>query len=195
MIRIFQFLQFLIIIFTAILISDHRNKNVTQRLISPYLLFSIYSCYAIPVLISAVVILRINELYWSDWFGLFLTLIGLTCIYLAKKNLGKDHNWAGYGSFPNSFRSSGIYSYIRHQMYFGILLCIYGMLIIVLRHAEFILAVIYFVCGIFVTCVILFSAKKESEHLAKIFGEEYVKYEKQVNFIIPIKKIRFKLWR
>jgi protein-S-isoprenylcysteine O-methyltransferase Ste14 len=73
----------------------------------------------------------------------------------------------------------GVYSYVRHPMYFGTLLIYLAFLVL----SFSLISVIPLVFSLFLYNII---AKYEEKELEKIFGDKYLEYKRTVNRWFPI---------
>ena len=112
----------------------------------------------------------------------------MTTVIVSKISLGVNHSWTGYGTFPKEFLSSGIYSKIRHPMYMGIFICIFGMWFHVFWHATLLFLIINYICSLFIFYVLIASASKEEKHLLYLFGKDYQQYVIKIHPFLPITK-------
>ncbi len=181
-----------LIIFTIFVffISDYRNKKGMISLVSKKWVLMIKILYAIPVLLYVYVLMLLKNLYISDYIGIFLTLSGTWMVVKAKKDMGKYHTWAGHKLRATRMITGGIYSFIRHPLYTGICLFIFGGLIISSRHNPFniYITVTAIMVLAFLIVFIVTMAFRESKFLLEEFGEEYIRYREQVHAFIPISR-------
>ena len=180
MIIIYKVIQVIIIILFAFFVSDLRKKNQTTELLNHNLLLFMKLIYIVPLVIFLYSVVKVSNILWSDVFGLLLTLFGLFIVIIAKFSLGNNHSWTGYGTFPDAFCAKGIYSVVRHPMYFGIFLCIGGMWFHVVGHLGWLLIAINLISSLFIIYVLASSSKKEELHLKNLFGESYERYKQSV---------------
>ncbi|NNU82272.1 isoprenylcysteine carboxylmethyltransferase family protein [Geobacillus sp. BMUD] len=92
--------------------------------------------------------------------------------------------WRAIHSGNGGLVTSGIYRFVRHPQYSGFILTIIGFLIQWPTIITLIMAPILFV-------MYTRLAKKEEKEMIKMFGEEYIKYMKEVPRFIP--KINFRI--
>jgi len=114
--------------------------------------------------------------YWGMYTGFALNLVGALFVILGWKEIHK-HYWSkeeGKGKLV----TEGIYAYIRHPQYTGLLLIALGMLVhwatIPLLIMWPILLLLYYRL-----------AKKEEREMQKEFGDEYLEYKRKTPMFIP----------
>ena len=185
---IYKIFQVTVILFFAYFVSDFRKKNITKQLLSPTLLIAMKLAYMVPLIIFLSSVIRTERLLITDLLSLGITLVGLGVVAFAKLTLGKNHSWTGYGTFPEVFCTGGVFSYVRHPMYSGIITCIIGMVLHVVFHASLALILINIIYSAFIVYVLTSSAKAETDHLLGLFGEDYQNYIKQVHPFFPVRK-------
>lgn len=87
------------------------------------------------------------------------------------------------GSKANTLMISGIHKYMRHPLYLGTFVFIWG-LWIMLPYASLLIA------NTIITAYTLIGIRLEEEKLMKEYGEEYRKYRQTVPMLLPFLKIR-----
>ena len=107
-----------------------------------------------------------------EWIGAFLIILGIALLIAGLVQIVVA-NVRGTGLVKK-----GLYAWVRHPQYLGIVVWIFGDVLYGLRPADFVL---------WTTLVFLYLILAESEEnaLVKEYGEEYLVYKKQVPFILP----------
>lgn len=107
-----------------------------------------------------------------EWIGAFLIILGIALLIagLVQIAFAKIRD--------TGLVKKGLYAWVRHPQYLGIIVWIFGDVLYGLRPADFVL---------WTTLVVLYLILAESEEnaLVKEYGEEYLVYKKQVPFILP----------
>lgn len=186
----YKILQISIIILFGVLVSDLRKKNITKRLLNQKLLIIMKLSYLAPLIIFLVSVITNKKILITDVFALVITLIGLMVVADAKFNLGKNHSWTGYGTFPENFCTKGSFSLMQHPMYTGIIICIIGMVLHVSFHVSWPWLLLNLVSSLFIIYILISSAKKENEHLQELFGDDYKNYADQIHPFLPIRRYK-----
>lgn len=176
---------FMLVVF-VFFISDWRKKKGMVPLLSDKITKTIKIFYIVPILIYLYILIRMDFLRIYDFIGLVLNLIGSFLVVKAKIDLGKYHTWAGYRMKKAKLVTKGIYSYMRHPLYTGIVLFILGAGLIIIGHGSATLIAIAFIFLLVIIPFIIYSASKESEMLEKEFGREYLEYKGRVGPFCPI---------
>ena len=78
----------------------------------------------------------------------------------------------------NTLQQSGLHKYVRHPLYLGTLLFIWGLFLIFPLMSNLIAAII-------ITVYVLFGIRLEEKKLKLQFGESYIEYAKKVPKLIP----------
>lgn len=114
-----------------------------------------------------------------QYLGLLLVFVGWIVSIRGRHDLG--NNWARSYDFQvkekQQLVTSGIYSYIRHPIYSGILLMFIGGELIVQSYLLIVYVLLY--AGAYV------QATWEEKLLVKHFGSEYASYMKRTKRFIP----------
>jgi protein-S-isoprenylcysteine O-methyltransferase Ste14 len=146
---------FAFITFTAVLIYQ-------LKLSSPYVFSPNAISYTIGVFIGitglAIMIVCIKK-YFSN-------LSGLKTLYIDEFKSG------------NSLIITGIHRYVRHPLYAGTFLFIWG-LFVFMPYASFLIS------NFIITCYTLIGIRFEEQKLVREFGPQYEEYKKRVPKIIP----------
>lgn len=110
--------------------------------------------------------------------GIFLTFIGLVIAVTARKTLAG--NWSSTLDVKEEHKliTTGIYQYMRHPIYTGVLLMLLGTLCAFLSFNEFII----FFCA---TLLFIFRMRQEEALMTKTFPKDYPAYKKRTKRLIP----------
>ncbi|MBA4849312.1 isoprenylcysteine carboxylmethyltransferase family protein [Emticicia sp. BO119] len=125
--------------------------------------------------------LRENFVPHSDLVGIIglsfgATGLGIAC--WARYTLGRNWSLSVQKKEDHELIANGLYRWIRHPIYTGLLLLFIGTALIVGDYRG-ILAVIIIFISFWV------KLKKEEKWLMQVFGEDYHSYIKQTNALIP----------
>lgn len=112
--------------------------------------------------------------------GFILVISGFTEGIVARKTL--DDNWTNSNEYQikkdHELITNGIYKYVRHPIYGGILLMVPGVLLVAASYT--------FIAGLIVMFLIFeFFARREEKLLTKHFGKKYIEYMKTTKKFIP----------
>ncbi len=117
-----------------------------------------------------------------DVVGLILYLAGFSFVLWARRTLGKYWGISTSQQVKllddHQLIQSGPYAFVRHPMYFGWWVAMFGLTLIYPVWAVFLL---------FIFSVISFAgrARREESALAERFGEQWIEYRKHTKFIFP----------
>ncbi len=168
-------------------------KIFAEKILGKYFPFYriIYNVLAFTLLIPvfAVQFSTKKEVFWqvSDYQSIIGKAIAICGVIIISKALqgydlrefsGLDFNKS---QEKNEFKSDGLLKYMRHPIYFGILIFVWGMFVSEASTRSLTSAVavtIYLFIGIY------FEEKK----LIEVFGEKYEKYQQDVPMLIPLLK-------
>lgn len=114
--------------------------------------------------------------------GYLLTLTGAMimaiCIrkyFLALSGLRAGHDGA---LSPNTLRIDGVHRFVRHPLYLGTFLFIWGLFFLIPQASQLISQTV-------ITVYTLVGIRFEEQKLVAEFGSDYKKYQEQVPMIIP----------
>jgi protein-S-isoprenylcysteine O-methyltransferase Ste14 len=168
-------------------------KNFAEKILGKYFRFYrlFYNFLAFVLLISvfAVQFSTEKQALWqvSNYQSIIGKAIAICGVLLVSKALqgydlrefsGIDYNKS---QEKNEFKSDGLLKYMRHPIYFGILIFVWGMFVTDASTRSLTSAIaitIYLIVGIY------FEEKK----LIEVFGEKYKKYQHDVPMLIPFLK-------
>lgn len=110
--------------------------------------------------------------------GLALTFGGIAFAIWARFYLGR--NWSGRVTIKENHEliRSGPYSIVRHPIYAGFLVALVGT-VIAIGEIRAILALAVIAAGLH------FKARTEEKFMREQFGDQYVRYEREVKSLIP----------
>lgn len=110
--------------------------------------------------------------------GAIVTIIGLIIAIIARKTLAD--NWSSNIEFKKGHEliTNGVYRYMRHPIYTGILLMGLGSLLVL----QSISVVVFFIGMI---AFFYYKMQKEELLMSKHFPNEYVAYKKRTKALIP----------
>jgi len=110
--------------------------------------------------------------------GIVLTILGLIIAIFARKTLAD--NWSSDVELKKDHKliTNGVYRYIRHPIYTGIICMGLGAIIV----DQSIIVVLFYVC---MAIFLIYKMKKEETLLLKHFPKEYQEYMKKTKALIP----------
>lgn len=142
----------------------------------------------IPIGIYGYTLATLDWLSVYDLIALALTFFGTLFAVKAKIDLGECHTWTGYCLKTTNLVVKGIYAYIRHPLYVGIYISIFGGLLTLISHAPWFLTSIALITLGYIIPFLGIAATRETKFLAQEFGEEFLKYKDQVHPFLPLRK-------
>ena len=121
-----------------------------------------------------------NELYWPlRGVGVILILGGLALRYLARRDLGEQYSVHVATSEKHQLVTNGIYQFVRHPAYLGLLCLFLGIPLSMGSWGGLIIAV---AAGI---PTVIYRITVEERSLVKWFGEAYETYQQDSWRLIP----------
>ncbi|CAN5819375.1 hypothetical protein BH11BAC7_BH11BAC7_12360 [soil metagenome] len=176
-----------LIVFTYWLISGLAAKKVNSQ--EPFVKQFIQ--YWLPLIIAALLLgpgewfghtlLRENFVPHSDFVGitgLIISVSGACIACWSRYNLGKNWSLSVQEKESHELIQHGIYKFIRHPIYTGLLLLFIGNTLIVGDYRGIIAVVLVFIS-------FWFKLKKEEKLLTEIFGDKYIGYAAKTKALIP----------
>jgi protein-S-isoprenylcysteine O-methyltransferase len=114
--------------------------------------------------------------------GLIIYIAGFGFLMWARRTLGR--HWGISTSLQAKLHSnheliqSGPYTIVRHPMYFGAWVMMFGLL---LSYPKWVILILY----ISMVASLSMRARREEAVLAERFGEKWLEYKEQTSFLIP----------
>ena len=165
---------------------------LTERIISPKLYRLFFNALAIGLFLvvgwyylSLEKHLLLNN-DWLKWPGGVLLLAGLVWVIKALRGYGIGE-FIGVDQLKNEHQSihiemkiNGLNAQVRHPLYFGTMLSLWGVFFIFPNDAALVVAAIS-------TLYIIIGAKLEERKLEQQFGDAYRLYRKHVPMLVPFR--------
>lgn len=187
--NLFKIVQFAVIVAFTYFISDLRKKNRSSLLINKKFLLTLKLSYAFPIIIYSYVILALVSVSYFDVLALVTTSIGTAIAAIAKLTLSSKHTWAGYCfASTECFVSKGIYAYIRHPLYTGIYVFIFGGALTFIPNLHWAPTLLVGLLLSYVMVFLAIIASRETAYFTRKFGLPYKEYVMQVHPFLPFKK-------
>lgn len=111
--------------------------------------------------------------YPANIFGFFIIGIGITIVSISNSVLIKNHTSIKPFEDPDVLITSGLFNYSRNPIYLGIFFILLGLEIFLGSLITFLFPI---VLVIFLNQII----KNEEKRLEILFGDNYIKYKKEV---------------
>lgn len=138
----------------------------------------------IPVTVIIIQLLGIDifpfpHTSFIPYFGLLFLFTGFTISMAARRQL--DTNWTNSYEYQikrnHSIVTKGIYRYIRHPIYTGIIFTLLGTQLVVQSYLVFFIPIAMLMC--------YYWGKREEKILLKHFGNKYKNYMNKTKMFIP----------
>ncbi len=158
--------------------SEHRHEHLIGEKPDSHRNQMILMVVFFIVWITDSFILRISTFLWSLTYFWVFAVVGVVIIIMAAYFMNASHKDL-FDTHEGGLATSGVYGRVRHPMYFGTHLFYLG------------LAVVTFSLGSIVMWVIAFAfyntlADYEEMKLEERFGDEFLKYKRNVRKWIPL---------
>ena len=135
-----------------------------------------------------------------DFVTIAVTFLGTLLVVKAKMDLREHYVWAGYHFKTTKLVTEGVYAFIRHPLYTGTYIFIFGGLLIGISffgelspeilHATWFLTYIGLITLVYMITLLPIIATRETKLLAQQFGNEFLKYQEQVHAFLPPRKFK-----
>lgn len=110
-----------------------------------------------------------------NWVGALLTVLGVAFAIWGRYDLGRD--WGIHPKEDHKLVTSGAYAYVRHPIYAGAMLALFGSAL-----TGSMVAVVMFVISVFFC---LRRIKKEERVMLGLFPDQYPTYQARTKRLIP----------
>jgi protein-S-isoprenylcysteine O-methyltransferase Ste14 len=190
MLLAFKVIEFINFIIFVVFIADVRKKKGMKSLVNEKLNFFMKLIFLASAGAYLYLLSSLDRILVTDYFAVTLTFSGMLLTAKAKLDLAQSHTWAGYGMDDHELVTRGIYQYIRHPLYTGIYVFMFGGLAIIIPRLPWFLNLLAVVIVVYFMISLAKRARLETRLLSDSFGEKYTIYKKQVYSFLPIRKYR-----
>ena len=172
-------LWFILIVYWLIAAKNNSQTNLSSEIFSFVKLIGSALLVYLPLLTNGVFASRLYpQIIWIDIAGSVVVATGVFLAIWARSLLGK--NWSGRVMLQNQHHlvTGGPYRFVRHPIYLGGLLAMFGSSL-VLGH------VFGFAYSVLSTFELVMKSRHEDVLLAKQFPDEFPEYKQQVKMLLP----------
>lgn len=123
--------------------------------------------FFIPILAFGYSLFYEHLISAMDWVYLAIAIIGNVLVIKGKWDLGGSHTWAGY-FLPRAKRvSRGIFAWVSHPMYTGIILVIISCSMVYITRLPMWLSGLALICCFYIIGFLILAALRENRHLTQ----------------------------
>ncbi len=191
---LFKLVQFGVLFIFAVVISDIRKKRGMVPLINGKMTLALKFICLVPITVYGYTFFTLDWLSNFDFVAFALTFLGTLLAAKAKRDLGQSHTWTGYHFKKTKLVVKGIYAYIRHPIYVGVYVFVFGSISTLIAHAPLLLTTIFLATSVYVMLFLAASASLETKFLVQEFGADFLKYKNQVHPFLPVRKYEKSIW-
>lgn len=168
-------------------------KNINSSLFRYYrIFFNILSASLLVFILNYQFNIKENGLFNFGTFQIILALLfliaGAYVLLIAFKSFNKNEffgveqlyekNIVNNSQIKPKLITSGWYAFVRHPLYFGVILLMIGFVFFLANWSTIIMTLITFI-------YLIIGTKLEENKLIETFGDEYKEYQKKVKMLIP----------
>ena len=183
--KIIESMIFLVFTF---FISDFRRKKGMKSLVNEKVNIFRKLIFLASAGAYYYVLITSDRLLIYDLIAIVLTLSGMLLTVKAKLDLAGSHTWAGYQMQNTELVTKGIYKYLRHPLYTGIYIFMFGGLALILPRIPWFLYFLVMAVILYFGIGLVRVARLETRQLTETFGEQFLIYKQQVHSFLPIRK-------
>jgi protein-S-isoprenylcysteine O-methyltransferase Ste14 len=151
-------------LFTAF-ISDRRQKPGMTPLVDQKATKFLKVSYLFPIAAYGYSLFRIQSLGTVDWLSLAFAAIATFLVVRGKLDLGAHHTWTGYYLKGGQRTRNGIYGFLPHPMYTGIILMISACSLVYLFRLPWYFTTAALVSCSYVVVFLVLAARREEKIL------------------------------
>ncbi len=177
--------MFLVILLYTFANSDLEDKQTMKPLANSATLLILKIANLAPLLIFLYVLSTVVSLNAVDFFAIVFVTAGAYLVSRAKADLGQNHTRPGYHKRDTYLIKHGVYSQLRHPIYAGNYLFIFGSLLTVVNHGVWYLVLFTVLCDMYLMPYLAILAVRETEMLSDKLGKDFAKYYSSVHAFIP----------
>lgn len=164
---VWLFLELLNLVVFTLFIVPRRQPENAKELIPASATTMLRIMWLLPILAFGFSLFIAHPVMPLDWVCLALAVTGTILVIKGKRDLGSYHTWAGYYLPGAPALKRGIFRWIAHPMYTGIILVILSCSLVYLTRLPGYLSAIALACCFYIVSFLLIVAGRESKHLAR----------------------------
>ncbi|WP_434642189.1 methyltransferase [Klebsiella sp. I138] len=153
-----------LVVFTAFII-PHKQPAEARPLFPVAAIKLLRLMWLIPILIFGYSLSVVTAISMVEWTCLAIAVIGNVLVIKGKHDLGRRHTWAGYYLPGASAIRTGIFRWLPHPMYTGIVLVILSCSMIYVARLPAYMSAIALICCVYIIVFLLIAAYRESKVL------------------------------
>jgi Isoprenylcysteine carboxyl methyltransferase (ICMT) family. len=124
--------------------------------------------WLLPILAFGYSLVISREVFVIDWLCLAIAFIGTLLVIKGKRDLGSWHTWAGTW-LPGAPRvKDGIFRWLPHPMYTGIILTIISCSLIYITRLPGLVSLLALLCCLYIVSFLVIVAFREQRHFLQI---------------------------
>ena len=123
--------------------------------------------FLIPILVFGYSLFFSHQIGPVEWGCLILAIVGNALVIKGKWDLGESHTWTGY-YLPRAKRvTRGIFAWIAHPMYTGIILVIISCSLVYITRLPIWLSALGLICCFYIVGFLIMAALRENRQLVQ----------------------------
>ncbi|SFQ97763.1 MULTISPECIES: methyltransferase [unclassified Enterobacter] len=152
----------------VVFIYDKPNKPGVLPLIDPRAITLLKILYPLPILTFAYSLFLPAVITHLDWIAMGLAIIGTGLVVKGKIDLGESHTWAGYYLPHAPVVEDGIFRWLAHPMYCGIIIVILSCSTVYVTRLPWFVSMIALLCCIYIIAFLILAARREEGLLLQV---------------------------
>ncbi|WP_034456113.1 methyltransferase [Buttiauxella noackiae] len=149
-------------IFTAFILAK-KEKPEAKPLIDIRAIQLLRLTYLLPIIAFAWSLFLVQRVTPLDWVCLLIAIAGTVLVVKGKIDLGTHHTWTGY-YLPHAPRiHSGIFSWIAHPMYAGIIMVILSCSAVYVTRLPWYISALALLCCTYISLFLIIVALREEK--------------------------------
>ena len=123
--------------------------------------------YPLPILAFAWSLFLVENVMALDWVCLVIAVVGTVLVVKGKTDLGAYHTWAGYYLPYSSRIRRGIFSWLPHPMYAGIIMVILSCSAVYVTRLPWYISAFALICCAYTSLFLIVVALREEKLLVE----------------------------
>lgn len=166
--QLWQWLEFANLLTFTLFIIPRRQPTAASPLITPLATHLLRAMFLLPILAFGYSLFITQQVSGFDWLCLGIALIGTLLVIKGKRDLGQWHTWAGTWLPGAPTIRTGIYRWLPHPMYTGIILTIVSCSLVYITRLPVLLSALALLCCLYIVTFLLVVAVRERRHLSPV---------------------------
>ena len=165
MAHLWQWLALANLLLFTFFIFPRRQPADAMPLIAPLATQILRAMWLLPILAYGYSLFISSQVSALDWLFLGIAFVGTLLLIKGKRDLGRWHSWAGTWLPGAPKIKTGIFRWLPHPMYTGIILTIVSCSLVYVTRLPGYLSALALLCCLYIVTFLVIVGSREQRHL------------------------------